>query len=83
MTILGRHTIFSRCNMLYRLIYHSTAKPGLGYQQLKQILLSAEKYNVINEPQSRSDNSKLCFLSQLIRFFYVLRRQIWKNTGFV
>lgn len=35
--------------MLYRLIYHSTAKPGLGYQQLKQILLSAEKYNVIND----------------------------------
>ncbi|MEM8485787.1 MAG: BLUF domain-containing protein [Bacteroidota bacterium] len=35
--------------MLYRLIYHSTAKPGLGYQQLKQILLSAEKHNLVNE----------------------------------
>ena len=35
--------------MIYRLIYHSIAKPGIGYQQLKEILLSAEKHNQHNE----------------------------------
>ena len=40
---------FPRIHMLYRLIYYSTAKPSLGYQQLKQILLSAEKNNQVND----------------------------------